>query len=526
MIYDVIIVGSGNSALFAAISAATAHLSVLVIENPRYDENTMHSENKRFLKQMHERATSLDVKFISEEITTVSLKENVKSINLHKATTVIFALYSKPRLLGFEQEELFIGKGISYCVSAEGELAKNKEVVIIGNNCRTIENAIFLTRYASKITIIVETPNFICTKEDFNKLKKYKRIVIKYNTTLTKVWGDKFVTRAAFKHNITKEEWEYYVETGFKLFICSGVEPATAVVKDILSLTAYGYIITDDNLHTNIEGVFACGELRKNELRYRMLRPMIVAVKEGSSAAEAAVKYIAKLGLTKAKTTDTPKAVLPKPKPKNKFITPPIANQLQGVFSRLTKAIILITVVDSKNSRSIELKEFLEELVVLTDKLVLKAYEKGENIALEQFLRIDKFPVVSMQTDEQQYLGIKFCGIPGGHELNSFILTIYNLGSSGQAIAEDDINRIKAINKAVNIKVAVSLSCHLCPDIVVASQRLAILNCNIETEMIDIALFENLRAKHKIRNVPAIIINDSKVVFGAKTLTQIIDLIE
>ncbi len=130
-----------------------------------------------------------------------------------------------------------------------------------------------------------------------------------------------------------------------------------------------------------------------------------------------------------------------------------------------------------------------------------------------------------MLDESGEYTGVKFCGIPGGHELNSFILTIYNLASKGQAISESDVEAIKAIDKPVNIKVVVSLACHLCPDVVVAAERMAILNPNIETEMMDIALFEDIKKKFNIMSVPAIIINDSKLTFGAKKLPQIVEMV-
>ena len=126
----------------------------------------------------------------------------------------------------------------------------------------------------------------------------------------------------------------------------------------------------------------------------------------------------------------------------------------------------------------------------------------------------------------KDYSGVKFHGVPGGHELNSFILAIYNLAGPGQAIDEDLLKEIKAIDKDTNIKVVVSLSCTLCPDVVVASQRLAMENKNIETEMIDLSLFEDIKRKYRIMSVPAIIVNDEKVHFGSKKINEILDLVK
>ena len=155
-----------------------------------------------------------------------------------------------------------------------------------------------------------------------------------------------------------------------------------------------------------------------------------------------------------------------------------------------------------------------------------KAIEKGENIEIENEIHADKYPVVALLDNNKKYSGVKFHGVPGGHELNSFILAIYNLGSAGQQISEETLNNIKAIDKKMNIKVCVSLSCHLCPDVVVASQRIAIENKNVEAEMIDISGFKEIKDKFKVMSVPAIIINNEKIYFGAKKIDDIINIIK
>ena len=133
--------------------------------------------------------------------------------------------------------------------------------------------------------------------------------------------------------------------------------------------------------------------------------------------------------------------------------------------------------------------------------------------------------MVSLLNSNKDYSGVKFHGIPGGHELNSFVLAIYNLSGPGQALDPNIVEQIKAINKPTNLKVCISLSCQLCPDVVVATQRIAMLNPNVETEMIDISLFPDIRKEHKIMSVPAVIVNDDKIHFGAKKIDEILKLI-
>lgn len=153
-------------------------------------------------------------------------------------------------------------------------------------------------------------------------------------------------------------------------------------------------------------------------------------------------------------------------------------------------------------------------------------YLKGENVEMENKINADKYPIVALLNKDKEYTGVKFHGVPGGHELNSFILAIYNIAGPGQGIDENVIDSIKAIDKKTNIKVCVSLACHLCPEVVVAAQRLAVENKNIETEMIDIANFKEIKDNYKIMSVPAVIINNEKIYFGAKKIEEIIDYIK
>ena len=110
--------------------------------------------------------------------------------------------------------------------------------------------------------------------------------------------------------------------------------------------------------------------------------------------------------------------------------------------------------------------------------------------------------------------------------MNSFILALYNLAGPGQAIDDKTLNRIKAIDKPVTLKVCISLSCKFCPDVVAACQRIAILNPHVEASMMDIALFPQLKKEFKIMSVPAVIKNNDKLLFGSKTIDEILDFIE
>ncbi len=143
----------------------------------------------------------------------------------------------------------------------------------------------------------------------------------------------------------------------------------------------------------------------------------------------------------------------------------------------------------------------------------------------EEKINADKFPVVALLNSNGEYSGVKFHGVPGGHELNSFILAIYNLAGPGQALDSAVLNSIKESVKKRTLRSWFLLSCHYCPDVVVGAQRIAIENPNVEAEMVDISNFQEIKKKYKVMSVPAMIINDEQVVFGAKKIDEIAALL-
>ena len=223
-----------------------------------------------------------------------------------------------------------------------------------------------------------------------------------------------------------------------------------------------------------------------------------------------------------AKKEEAPKASAPG---KSSLLSDAIRGQLTGIFAKMESEVTLVSIVDENVPKSIELRDFLLDIAELSDKLHLELYNKGENKEMEAKMNADKFPVVALLNKNGEYSGVKFHGVPGGHELNSFVLAIYNLAGPGQALDAAILESIKSINKKANIKVMVSLACHFCPDVVVGAQRIAIENPNVEAEMVDISQFQELKKQYKVMSVPAMIINDEQVVFGAKKINEIAALL-
>ena len=290
-------------------------------------------------------------------------------------------------------------------------------------------------------------------------------------------------------------------------------------------------------METNIPGVYAAGDLRP-----KVLRQVVTAVSDGAIAATCAEKYVTelkeRLGIEdEAEEETTENNNVPSKASNDNLNSAPIGGQskllndslraqLKGILDKMEKEVTLVSIVDESNPKSIELRDLVLDISNLGDKLNAEIAIRGSNKDLEKKIHADKYPVVALLDSNKEYSGIKFHGVPGGHELNSFIIAIYNLAGPGQALDNTILNEIKSIDKKINIKVAVSLSCHLCPDVVMASQRLAIENKNIEAEMLDLSEFPELKSKYKIMSVPAIILNDEQLFFGAKKIDEIVSLIK
>ncbi|MGL5315139.1 MAG: thioredoxin family protein, partial [Peptostreptococcaceae bacterium] len=305
---------------------------------------------------------------------------------------------------------------------------------------------------------------------------------------------------------------------------------------DKVELDKFGYVLTDDNMETNIAGVYAAGDLRP-----KSLRQVVTAVADGAIAATSAEKYIHdqkdRLGIVeeeeiiknneeKIEESSNNTSSIQGVSKKSKLLNDDLRNQIKSILGMIQEEVTLVSIIDENNEKSIEFRDLILDMESLGDKLKVELYRKSENIEIEKMINADKLPVVALLDKDKNYSGVKFHGVPGGHELNSFILAIYNLAGPGQQLDGEILNSIKSFDKQTNLKVVVSLSCTLCPDVVVASQRLAIENKNIETEMIDLSLFKEIKDKHKIMSVPAIIVNDEKVHFGSKKIDEILNLIK
>ncbi len=540
-LYDAIIVGGGPCGLTAALYLSRARYRVLVLEKEKFGgQITITSEvvnypgiesisGEELTNRMRKQAQNFGAEFLIDTVESFDTKDDIKTVktknNEFKTFNILIATGANPRRLGFTGEEQFRGRGVAYCATCDGEFFTGKELLVIGGGFAAAEEAMFLTRYATKVTILVRKDKFSCAKSIVEEVLLNNKIEVKYNTELLKVeGGENCITKATILNNLTKETSEYKASNNdtFGVFVFVGYVPNSSLVKDVVALDEQGYIITDSNMQTNVKGVYAGGDIC-----IKTLRQVVTATADGALAAASMEKNAQalqeKTGLlpkspdkdnnNNVAKTSAPQTIAQTSSDNQKFVDEEMIPQLNAVFERMEHPLVL-EVCTGGLQKGYELLQAMKEIATLTDKLSVIEENEGEYK-----------PCVKLIKDGK-YTGLAFHGVPGGHEFTSFILGIYNASGQGQQLDENDLNRINSITKETKIKVLISLSCTMCPDLVVAAQKIATRNENIQTEVFDLNLYTELRNKYKVMSVPCLVVNDEHITFGKKNISELLDYLE
>ncbi|MDD2190867.1 MAG: thioredoxin-disulfide reductase [Eubacteriales bacterium] len=309
-IYDLIIIGAGPAGLSAGIYAGRALLDTLIIEQAlpggqilqtaeieNYPGSEPVESGATLIDRMEAQAEKFGVAKVSDTVKAVSLEGKIKTITCEKESyqtrTVIIAGGSTSKAIGCKGEENFIGRGISHCGTCDAPFFKDLEVFVVGGGDAALEEAIYLTKFAKKVTIVHRRRVLRAAKSIQVKAFKNDKIQFLFHTVIKEVKGDGLLESMILANVKDGSEIEIKADLSdgtFGIFVFIGYSPATEIYRGKLNLTEKGYIITDADMKTNIEGVFAAGDIRE-----KSLRQVITAASDGAIAAVQAGKYLDEL---------------------------------------------------------------------------------------------------------------------------------------------------------------------------------------------------------------------------------------
>lgn len=529
-LYDVVVIGGGPAGLTAAIYLARARYRVIVVEKEHFGgQITITSEvvnypgiertsGAELTETMRKQAQRFGAEFLLAEVTELQLDGDIKTVHTGRGALscfgVLLATGAHPRMVGFEGEEEFRGHGVAYCATCDGEFFTGKEVFVVGGGFAAAEESVFLTKYAKHVTILVREDDFTCAKATADAAKQHEKITVLTNVEVQKVAGDSVLKELSYINNKTGEMVEYKAPQGetFGVFVFAGYEPATKLVAGIVELNEQGYVITDVNQKTSIDGVYAAGDVC-----IKSLRQVVTAVGDGALAATELERYAADMQKKTGQKPELPATEKPAEDwtQQDSLFSQDIVNQLTTLFSKMQRPLLLRLSLDDRPV-SEELRSYMEKMVSLTDKLTIdsSAHLGGEEL-----------PCVRVFLSDGTDTGLAFHGAPGGHEFTSFVLGLYNASGPGQAIDKEIEKEIAAIEQRVTMRIMVSLSCTMCPELVTAAQKIAAVNPMVSAEVYDLNHFPEMRDKYQVMSVPCLVINDKKPIFGKKNIEQLLGLI-
>ena len=306
--YDLIIIGSGPAGLTAGLYAGRYRLKSLVLEKltpggqiilspwiDNYPGFPGGIATEELVEKMRKQVDEVGIGIEIAEVMEIKIDSeasyplyNIQAQDKdYQAKSIIIATGAEARRLGVDGEERLIGKGVSYCATCDGPLYRGKEVVVVGGGDRAIEDAIFLASYAKKVILVHRRKEFRASEILVEKIMANPKIELVLDSVVEQISGREKVGAVKVKNLVTEAKSEIPCEG---IFIFVGIKPNTVFVKNQLQLDESGFIITDNNLKTSKDGVFACGDCRS-----KILYQVINACGDAAMAAHAAHKYLMEL---------------------------------------------------------------------------------------------------------------------------------------------------------------------------------------------------------------------------------------
>lgn len=538
-LYDVVIIGGGPAGLTAGLYLARAKYRVLIVEKAAFGgqititdqvvnyPGVLHTSGRELTETMRQQAQSFGAEFLLAEVTGLSLDDTVKTVKTDRGDLscfgVLWATGAHPRMVGFPGEEAFRGRGVAYCATCDGEFFTGRDVFVVGGGFAAAEEAVFLTKYARHVTILIRGKDFSCAPTAADAARKHPKITVLTHTQVQAVEGDSALRLLRYQNTETGQVTEYQPPEGetFGLFVFAGYQPATELLQGLAKLDPQGYVLTDKSQQTSLPGLYAAGDVCQ-----KPLRQVVTAVGDGALAATELEKYAAACqqatGLRPAAPEPAPAPDIPAAQSSapagqsasGSLFPPEMLAQLHTVFGRMAAPLVLeLTLNDAPVSQ--ELAGYMEALCALTDKLTLTKTGTDPDA-----------PCVRVCRADGSWTGLAFHGVPGGHEFTSFVLGLYNAAGPGQALDAQTEAALQAIDRPTDLQILVSLSCTMCPELVTAAQRMAAANPHITAQAYDLNHFPALRDKYHVMSVPCLVVDQGKqVTFGKKNIQQLLDLL-
>ena len=292
--YDIIIVGAGPAGLTAALYALRANKKVLVLESKSYGGQIINAHNVEnypgiqnisgfdFATNLFNQVKALGIEYKNE--TVIRIEENKKVItnkSSYETKSIILATGAENRKLNLENETNLIGKGISYCATCDGNFYKNKIVAVAGGGNTALEDALYLSNIVQKVYLIHRRNEFRGEVKYIEELKKKDNVQFILNSNIIKINGNEKLQSIEIKDN--NEKIQTLEING--LFIAVGQEPKNEIFTNLINIDDKGYILSNDGVHTNVDGIYVAGDARVKDLRQ-----LTTAVSDGSIAATIAIK--------------------------------------------------------------------------------------------------------------------------------------------------------------------------------------------------------------------------------------------
>lgn len=303
---DLVIVGGGPAGLSAAIYARRSLLDAVTLEREALGGQAIltseidnypglpHTDGFTLSDAMRAQAEDLGAQIVMDPVSSIARNQEtgrfdvVTSSARYDAATVILAAGARPRHAGFDGEQRFAGHGVSYCATCDGMFYRGKHVFVIGGGNSAAEEALFLARLASKVTLIVRKDHLRAQAAVVRELEQNEKVELRLLTSIVALDGGDLPSSVTFRDNATgSTHVETYEEGSFGVFVLVGRDPETELVQELADVDDAGYVVTDERMATRTPGLFVAGDAR-----VKPLRQIVTAASDGAVAATSAAAYL------------------------------------------------------------------------------------------------------------------------------------------------------------------------------------------------------------------------------------------